>query len=126
MSDRHMHITSFLHETQERVDAFIQAARELPGAFFWFVSPVVNDHGRTIAVALFSKDMDGISDEMEMPQVAEALSGILEYDIEIVSAWEGGDAPGRRSTPRERVWVVRGASSRKPLHGEIVQREIEA
>lgn len=124
MTDRHMHITSFLYDTQERIDAFAQAARDLPDGFFWLAIPVVNDHGRTIAVALFSWDMDGLNDEMQMPQVAEALSGILEYDVEIVSAWEGGDSLGRRSIPRERVWLVRGTASREPVRGEVVRREI--
>lgn len=130
MSDRHMHITSFLggYEAPEAIERFVQAARALPDAFFWQVIPVINDHGNTIAVALYSKDGDGLSNETEMPAVAEALSGIFERDIEIVSAWEGGDpAPSPwRPSPRERVWLVRGTSSRETIPGEVVQRQIGA
>jgi len=125
MSDRHMHITSFLYEEQERIDAFIAAAQAAPGRLFHHIKPVTDNNDRTIAVVFSSKDLDGISDELDMPQITESLSGILEHDIEIVSAWEGGDRPGRRSTPRERVWVVRGTESREPIRGEVVQHEIE-
>jgi len=121
MSDRHMHITSYLYETPEAIGAFIAAARAVPGRFFYSVLPVVAENGRTIAAAFLSKDLDGISDELDMPQVTEALAGILRHDIEIVSAWEGGDRPERRSTPRERVWVVPGSKSREPIQGEVVQ-----
>src|SRR5436309_1601734 len=120
VSDRHMHITSFLYEQPEAIEEFMRVARSLPDGFFRDTEPVTvaatrgGAKQRTIAVAFFSKD-DGFSDEWEMPRIAEALSGILEHDIEIVSAWEGGDSPGRRSTPRERVWLVRGSRSREPI-----------
>lgn len=116
-----MHITSFLYD-QDRISAFVQAARDLPGGFFASVLPVTRDDGRTIAVAFYSKDLDNISDELDMPQVAEALSGILEHDIEIVSAWEGGDGhqEWRGSRLRERVWRVPGSKSRV-IAGESVE-----
>lgn len=127
MSDRHVHVTSFLYDEPDRVEAFIEAARRVGGDFFSSVVPIRRTPDDKIrAVVLFSKDLDGISDELDMPSVAEALSGILERDVEIVSAWEGGDSGMRRSTPRERVWLVRGTSSREAIPGEIVQRQIGA
>ena len=111
MSDRHMHITGFLRGT-DGVEEFVAAARALEGGFFAEVIPVQSAHGGVIAVAFYSKDLDGISDELDMPRVASRLSGILSHDIEIVSAW---DAPLAKSTSfrrghreRERVWVVSG------------------
>lgn len=124
-----MHITSFLYEQPEVIEEFMRVARSLPGGFFRDIELVTVAATRggaeqhTIAVAFFSKD-DGFSDEWEMPRIAEALSGILEHDIEIVSAREGGDRQGR--TPRERVWPVRGTRSREPVPGEVVRRQIGA
>lgn len=123
-----MHVTSYLYETPEAIEAFIQAARAVDGDFFRSVVPIrLTPDGPIRAIALHSRDLDGISDELDMPRVAEALSGILEHDIEIVSAWEGGDRPGSRSTPRERVWLVRGRESRSRavITGEVVRRELE-
>jgi len=116
-----MHITSFLYDEPDRVEAFIAAARQVDGDFFSVVMPLRRTPDDQVrAVALFSKDLDGISDELDMPRIAEALSGILEHDIEIVSAWEGGDFRRERSEPRERVWLVRGTKSREPVRGEVV------
>jgi hypothetical protein len=96
MTDRHMHITSFLYDHEPVIERFIAAADSL--GFFGKVIPVRwNDRIR--AVAFYSKDLDGVSDELEMPQVAEKLSDILTYDVEIVSAWERGD----RQRERERI-----------------------
>lgn len=53
--------------------------------------------------------------------IAHALAGILEYDVEIVSAWE------RASGSPQRVWPVRGRQSRAGavIPGEVVRRELE-
>lgn|GEM_PF-6590877 len=127
MSYRHVHVTSFLYDDPDRVEAFIDAARRVDGDFFSVVMPLRRTPDDQVrAVALFSKDLDGISDELDMPRVAEALSGILEHDIDIVSAWEGGDFRRPGAEPRERVWLVRGAKSREPVPGEVVRRQIEA
>lgn len=113
MGDQHFHITSVLIEDADRVERFIAAARE----HFRAVEPlwhVETTTGRMpLTVAFYSKDFDNISSELEMPDIAKALSGILERDIEIVSAWERhGGVPGR---PRHRVWRVTGANDPNPL-----------
>jgi hypothetical protein len=118
MSDRHMHITGFLRGI-DGVEQFTEAARALQGVFFAEVIPVQSANGGVIAVAFYSKDLDGISDELDMPDVAERLSGILSHDIEIVSAWDGPLAEPtsfcRGYRERERVWLVGGRRPGGPL-----------
>jgi hypothetical protein len=112
MSDRHMHITGFLHEEERVIEQFIAAARSL--GFFQEVVPVrLGDAGRVRAVAFYSRDLDGISDELEMPEVAGKLSGILEFDTVIVSAWEYPLS----HRDREHVWTVRGAGDQSSSSG---------
>lgn len=101
MSYRHMHITGFLVKVGG-VDRFIEAASRLD--FFRGVYPIRRDDGAVIAVALYSKDLDGISDELDMADECEKLSGLLDEDIVIASAWQHPDL-GRS---RETSWLVRG------------------
>lgn len=97
MGDQHFHITTVLIEDEDRIAAFEEACGQ---------------HFRSVmrwgcTIVLYSKDFDGISSELEMPDIMEALSGILEHDIEIVSAWE---PCGRGDRERHRVWRVTGTS----------------
>jgi hypothetical protein len=108
-----MHITSFLAGVGG-VDQFISTAASL--GFFAEVMPVRSGTGRLLAVAFFSKDLDGISDELEMPEIAEKLSGILDRDICIASAWQ---FPSRDGSPREHAWLVRGRDRAVP--GEVIR-----
>jgi hypothetical protein len=117
MSYRHMHVTGHLGGVTG-TDEFIAAARGLK--FFAEVIPVVSEHGgRVIAVALWSKDRDGFSDEEDMPKVAARLSGILSADTEIVSAWEGGSVAESFGRQRQRQvsWPVPGRG------GTVIQGE---
>lgn len=98
-----MHITTFIADTGG-LREFLQAARNLK--FFASVLPVTREDGRVIAVAFYSKDQDGISDEVEMDAVAAQLSGILAEDIAIVSAWSGDWSEGGRE--RERLQRLPG------------------
>ncbi len=103
MSWRHTHVTSNLAtETEHDIRAFITAARAVDSDFFTFVEPVTVV-GRIVAVAMGSKDLDAISDELDMPGVAGQLAGILASDIEIVSAWDG-----HHHADCERVWQIPG------------------
>ena len=96
-----MHVTTFIADT-DGLREFLEAARNL--RTFEFVQPVTREKdGRVIAVVFYSKDLDGISDELEMDQVAACLSGILAEDVEIVSAWES-----HSDRERDRVWKVPG------------------
>ena len=80
------------------VDAFVQAARDVDNQFFNTVLPIRRPgDGRITSVVLYSTDLDGISDELAMPEVVQQLAGILAYDITIVSAWEGGRTDRERS-----------------------------
>jgi len=110
MSDRHMHITSYLYEDDpDRLARFEAEARK----HFQQVVPIglnldapgamrPEEQGRVIAFALYSKD-SGYNDLIyTLPEAAEALSGILSRDIEIVSAWEAV------SDDTQRVWPVSG------------------
>jgi hypothetical protein len=107
MSDRHIHITSFLAEDEDRVDRFIAAARET--GFFRHVAPVrFAADGPVRAVAFYSKDLDGVSDSLEMPQIARMLTGILEYDIVIVTAYDGDTHRSDGDRQPERVWKIPG------------------
>lgn len=118
-----MHITSFLYDEPDRIRAFIAAASTVNGEFFQHVMPIYRPGDNRIrAVAFFSKDADGCSDEAWMGEVAESLAGILEYDVEIVSAWE------KPSGSPQRVWPVRGRQSRAGavIPGEVVRRELES
>jgi len=121
MSDRHVHITAYLYDDERAVERFIDAARAL--GFFREVVPIRLSQGadRIRAVAFFSKDLDGISDELEMPDVAERLSGILAYDVMIVSAWDG--VPYNEDPPfghkREHAWLVKGRG--RFVSGEVVR-----
>lgn len=57
---------------------------------------------RVLAFAFYSRD-SGYDDLIyTLPQAAEALSGILEYDIEIVSAWQ------EVGSETQRLWPVPG------------------
>jgi hypothetical protein len=113
MSDRHMHITGLLYDDERVIERFINAAAALD--FFAEVVPVRLSGGRIRAVAFLSKDLDGISDELEMPDMTEKLSGILGHDVTIASAWDHPKQhEERQGTPfgheREYAWVIRGAS----------------
>lgn len=123
MSDRHCHITSFLHEDERVIGRFIAAA-EATG-FFREVTPLRRGE-RTWAVAFLSKDLDGISDELEMPEIAGKLAGVLADDIVIVSAWDGpaeeGTAFRRSFRDREHAWFVRGTGRHIP--GEVVREHV--
>jgi hypothetical protein len=127
MSDRHMHITGFLHPHADGVDRFIETASRMD--FFAEVYPVRRADGTVIAVAFLSKDLDGISDELGMPEVCEKLSGILDEDIVIASAWQHpqreASSFARKYDERESVWLVRGRDRAVP--GEVVSgnRELE-
>ena len=103
MSDRHMHITSYLYEDDPgRLARFEAEARK----HFQLVQLITigdADKQRIIAFALYSKDGGGYDDLIyTLPEAAEAMTGILAYDIEIVSAWEAV------SDDTQRVWPVRG------------------
>jgi hypothetical protein len=112
MSDRHMHITGFLYEEERVIEQFADAARSL--GFFDAVVPVrLHDAGPVRAVAFHSRDLDGISDELEMPEVARKLSGILKFDTVIVSAWEYPLS----HRDREHVWTVRGTGDKSSSPG---------
>jgi hypothetical protein len=108
------------------VDRFIEAAVRL--GFFTEVYPVLRG-GTVVAVAFLSKDLDGISDELSMPEVCERLSGILDEDIVIASAWQHpqreASSFARKWDERESVWLVRGRDRAVP--GEVVSgnRELE-
>ena len=82
MSDRHMHITSYLHDRDSVLLARFEAeARK----HFEIVQPVYYG-SHVIAYALYSKD-SGYNDLIyTLPEAAVALSGILTRDIEFVSA----------------------------------------
>jgi hypothetical protein len=99
-----MHITSFLYDTDPaRLAAFEAEA----GKHFQFVQRVVRQDGRVIAFALYSNDL-GYDDLIyTLPEAIDALSGILAYDIEIVSAWEGV------SESAQRVWPVAGSDGER-------------
>ena len=106
MSDRHMHITSYLYdEDPARVAAFEAGLRN----HFVLVQPVtISNYGKDllIAFALYSKDGGSGDDKIcTLPRAVQALAGILTRDIEIVSAWEGG---GDLDTC---VWHVRGSGA---------------
>lgn len=109
-----MHITSYLYdEDTDRLGRFAEEARK----HFLLVQPVMLTAAdqrsigymaaadRIIAFVLYTKD-GGNSDDLiyTLPEAALALSGILERDIEIVSAWEGA------SEAAQRVWSVAGMS----------------
>ena len=98
MSGRHMHITSYLYEDDpERLAAFEAEARK---HFVLVQSVRIAENARIIAFVLYSKD-SGYNDLIcTLPEAAEALSGILARDIEIVSAWES------LSEGAQRVWPV--------------------
>ena len=98
-----MHVTTFFWDTSG-LPEFLEAARNL--GFFEDVQPFTREDGHVIAVVFYSKDLDGVSNLIGMPEVAEKLSGILAEDIEIVSAWE--PFPAR---DRDRVWPVKGRLS---------------
>lgn len=112
MSDRHMHITGFLYDDEATIERFVTSALEL--GFFAEVVPVRLAAGRIRAVAFYSKDFDNVSDELEMPDVAEKLSGILAYDVCIVSAWNDP----RPERQREHAWIVRGSG--RHIRGEVI------
>jgi len=108
-----MHVTGYLYgQDPAAIYRFMDAAARL--AFFREVFPVRRGDGAIIAVAFYSKDLDGISDELAMPEVARRLSGILDRDIEIASAWDGPH-PDRE---REHAWLVRGRGG--AILGEVV------
>jgi hypothetical protein len=113
-----MHITGLLAQVGG-VDRFIEAAVRL--GFFAEVYPVLRS-GTVVAVAFLSKDLDGISDELSMPEVCERLSGILDEDIVIASAWQyprlEASSFARKYDERESVWLVRGRDRAVP--GEVV------
>lgn len=122
-----MHVTGYLYDDERVVERFIGAA--MATGFFAEAAPI-RLSGRIRAVAFYSKDLDGISDELEMPGVAAKLSGILADDIVIASAW---DHPAEESTTfarsyrdREHVWLVRGSGRHMP--GEVIRepRELPA
>jgi hypothetical protein len=113
MSDRHMHVTSFLVEDEAAVTRFIAAAEAT--MFFQHVAPVrFAADGPVRAVAFYSKDLDGVSDSLEMPEIAEKLAGILEYDIVIVTAYDGAAHRSENDWQPERVWKIRGARAAHP------------
>jgi hypothetical protein len=102
VSDRHMHITGFLYDDAQTIERFVRAADAT--GFFRDVAPVkIGESVR--AVAFHSKDLDGASDPYSMPEIAEKLSGILEHDIVIASAWE---LPGYHDERRQNAFLVRG------------------
>jgi hypothetical protein len=110
MSDRHMHITSYLVEDEDSTARFIAAA-EATG-FFQHVVPVrFAADGPVRAVAFYSKDLDGVSDSLEMPEIAEKLAGILEYDIVIVTAYDGDAHRSESGWQPGRVWKIPGRSA---------------
>jgi len=111
MSDRHIHVTSFIYDFHpEHVEAFLHAARTVDGGFFRHALPIRRSGDeRVTSIVLYSQDSDGISDELAMPRVVKQLAGIFDFDIVIVSAWEGGNAG------REYAWPVPGRSAMSAL-----------
>ena len=107
MSDRHVHVTSYVYDTDpERLVAFESELLR----HFRLVQRVMADpqpqYGESkpclIAWALYTKD-SGYNDLIyTLTEAAEALAGILESDIDIVSAWE------HASDGAQRVWKVPG------------------
>jgi len=113
VSDRHMHVTGYLYgQDPACIFRFIEAAART--GLFHEVIPVRRGDGSIIAVAFYSKDLDGFSDELEMPGIARRLSGILDRDIEIASAWDSPQ-PDRE---REHAWLVRGRGA--AIQGQVV------
>jgi hypothetical protein len=115
-----MHITSRIYDTAG-AERLIDAARHL--GFFAEIYPIRREDGTVIAVAFLSKDLNGIDDEIEMPEIAEKLSGLVDHDIEIVSAW---DHPRRRARLRQVDVFVPGRGAAIP--GEVIgqARELPA
>lgn len=109
MSDRHVHTTSFIYDTDpQHIEAFLKAAREVDRGFFNTVLPIrrpADSRMRVTNIVLYSSDLDGISNELAMPGIVEQLAGILDRDITIVSAWENGPVG------RECVWPVPGRAT---------------
>lgn len=112
MSDRHMHITGYLYDEERVIEQFVRVAESTE--FFFEVVPIrIGDNLR--AVAFYSRDTDDISDEIAMPDIAERLSGILRYDVMIVSAWD--NAPYQHE--RQHAWLVRGTGAH--VAGQVVR-----
>lgn len=118
MSDRHIHITGMIYDDQGVIEQFIRAAEATN--FFRFVTPVRFENGPIRAVAFYSKDLDGISDELEMEDIADKLSGILRWHVELVSAWDN-PVEGGRYPDRERVWLIRGRKGADPETAHAVR-----
>lgn len=105
-----MHITSFIYD-EFAIPAFLEVAHTL--GFEW-VQPVIRPDGRTVAVVFYSSDPGDLGDELYLlPKVREQLAGILEDDIEIVSAWDGHAAPAGalRAHDCQCVWPIKGRRS---------------
>jgi hypothetical protein len=116
MSDRHTHITQFLYDEPDKVARFIEALRER----FEHVTPIVREgDDRPRAVAFMTSDTgDGESWIYTLPDAIEVLEGILESDVEIVSAWDGrpwGCEP-------QRVWLVRGSRTLANEKTVVIER----
>lgn len=106
MSDRHMHITSFLYdEDPARLIIFETEARAHFQGVYRIVRPEDDPGGgRVDAFVFYSRDGGGHDDlTCTLPEAAASLAGILDCDVEIVSAWEG-----RSLREAQRVWPVPG------------------
>lgn len=95
-----MHITSVLIEEQDDIARFVHEAQQIFHCAWSVPQP-----GAAWAVALVSKDFDGVSSELEMEDICTALNGILRGDITLVSAWEHDDS----SRERTRLWHIKGS-----------------
>lgn len=65
---------------------------------------------------VYAKDFDNISVELEMPDIARRLSGILKRDTEIVISWDHPQlshdmARPPVSDPRPRSWYIPGTET---------------
>jgi hypothetical protein len=121
-----MHITQFLFG-DPGIDRFIAALEER----FQWVTPIRRPADDAIvAVAFTVKDLGDLGAELyDMPEAEETLAGILDQDVEIVSAWEGyqqGREPqrvwnikGRRTLANEKTSVVDRGEMPPPSSGEI-------
>jgi hypothetical protein len=99
-----MHVTQFIFG-DPGINRFIAALEER----FQWVTPIRRPaDSAVVAVAFMVKDLGDLGVELyDMPEAEGALAGILDDDIEIVSAWDGPPS-SLRTSERPRVWTVKG------------------
>lgn len=115
MSDRHIHTTGFLYERDPaKIAEFIGVLEQR----FTCVTPIRRDRDACpIAIAWYSSDMAYEDEISALPDAVEALTGIFEQDVTIVSAWDSD----HETKDRTRLWRVPGwrTSPGKTITGRV-------